>query len=109
MLLIARRTLTESAQWSRISRADFRDEDDSEFQRRNAIEIKGLTRNGAIAISCIPMSSLPIDDASTGKLMEGVLAGSRSSTTTSDRIAPAPECGPHWQRDVGHSGRRSGI
>ena len=32
----------------------------------------------------------PIDDTSTGKLMEGVLARSRSSTTTCGRNAPAP-------------------
>jgi DNA invertase Pin-like site-specific DNA recombinase len=32
----------------------------------------------------------PIDDTSTGKLMEGVLAASRSSTTTVAQNEPAP-------------------
>ena len=32
----------------------------------------------------------PIDDTSTGKLMEGVLAALRSSTTTSARTARGP-------------------
>jgi hypothetical protein len=49
----------------------------------------------------------PIDDTSTGKLMEGVLQHSRSSTTTCARIARALACGLRWNWGAGRSLRRS--
>ena len=52
----------------------------------------------------------PIDDTSTGKLMEG-RAGRRlrSSTTTCALTAPARACAPHWNSADGPFLRRSAI
>ena len=51
----------------------------------------------------------PIDDTSTGKLMEGVLPRSRSSTTTCARNERAQACGPLWNSGAGHSQHPSAI
>jgi DNA invertase Pin-like site-specific DNA recombinase len=45
----------------------------------------------------------PIDDTSTGKLMEGVLRPSHSSTTTCARTERAPVCEPRWNSGGGPS------
>ena len=49
----------------------------------------------------------PIDDTSTGKLMEGVLAAFARSTTTSAQIVRAQVCAPPWSSVAGCSRLRS--
>jgi site-specific DNA recombinase len=51
----------------------------------------------------------PIDDTSTGKLMEGYWRRLRSSTTTCALTAPARVCAPHWNSADGPFLRRSAI
>ena len=49
----------------------------------------------------------PIDDTSTGKLMEGVLAAFAQFDNDVGQTGRAPACGRHWSSAAGCSWRRS--